>query len=75
MVRMSSLILTSKRSPFVPIEFYRDLPHPREFLGDQAISYHTFSPCPLRTRASPQRRESGREFPCPLLKNDFMIDK
>jgi hypothetical protein len=31
MVRMRGLILTIKDSPFVPIEFYRDLPRPREF--------------------------------------------
>jgi hypothetical protein len=75
MVRMSSLILTIKRSPFVSIEFYRDLPHPREFLVDQAISSHTFSPCPLRTRASPQRRGRGREFSFSLLEHDLVIDK
>ena len=75
MVRMSSLILTITRSPLVPIEFYRDLPRPREFLSDQSISSHTFSLSPLWTRASPQRREGGREFSCPLLKHDFVIDK
>ena len=31
MVRISKLVLTIKDSPFVPIEFYRDLPRPREF--------------------------------------------
>ncbi len=43
MFRMSSLILNIKRSPFVPIEFYRDLPRPRGYLSDQAIPSHTFS--------------------------------
>jgi hypothetical protein len=40
MVRMSSLILTIKRSPFVPIEFYRD---PPAFAGVSLRSRNTFS--------------------------------
>ncbi len=77
MVRMSSLILTIKRSPFVPIGFYRDLPRPREFLSDQPISSHTFfsehSVC--SSDPEPRRKGRGRELPFPLLKHDLVIDK
>ena len=62
MVRMSSLILTNKRSPFVPIEFYRDTPaHAGVFMRSEDTLSCFFSE-PSGTRASPRRRESGREL-------------
>ena len=72
MVGISSLILSIKCSPFVPIRPYRDLPRSREFLSDPSLSTNTFSLSPLRTRESAEPALSlpkglGREIDCHLL--------
>ncbi|NIQ91427.1 MAG: hypothetical protein GWN93_21440 [Deltaproteobacteria bacterium] len=50
MDRTSELILSIKRSPFVPIKLYRDLPRTRELLSDQAVFSNAFSLSPLWTQ-------------------------
>jgi hypothetical protein len=64
MVGISSLILSIKCSPFVPIRPYRDLPRSREFLSDPSLSTNTFSLSPLRTQ---EPAGLGREIDCHLL--------
>jgi hypothetical protein len=70
MVRISSLILSIKYSPFVPIKLYRDLPRPREFLSDQSISTTPFSLSPLRALAtlSLAKEERARDH-----RNDYNL--
>ena len=50
MDRISSLVLSIKDSPFVPIKLYRDLPRTRELLSDQAVFSNAFSLSPLWTQ-------------------------
>ena len=64
MVGISSLILSIKCSPFVPIRPYRDLPRTRELLSDQAVPSNAFSLSPLRTQ---EPAGLGREIDCHLL--------
>ena len=63
MDRISSLVLSIKDSPFVPIKLYRDLPRTRELLSDQAVLSNAFSLSPLWTQEPAGLGRENRKGP------------